>query len=583
VFKERLERERSQARQRAIAFVSAAGLMPDGNGWRGALQVGDGRRIPIRVSLPDGFPDQLPVVEVDRNSLPRRVPHIEKSGKICLAPTSGILLDIENPEGLVRDALEIARRTLQEGLTGILDDDFHDEFLAYWNPSDTYLTDCDVLAQTREVELMLMDRAGRSGNSVQQRVLADTLERGQKLIKLLGGTLKNRRTAFFLSLDTPIPAPDFDEVITVREAMRTMRGACGENSWRALHKWLKRPVLPAIILLSIPGCESRVLVAVQFEDVSSAARRKAVRGFRSSHLPAWRELHFAQQQSVKRIGTERYDPAFLLPRGGAMDSLQNKTVAVVGCGAVGSHAIERIASLGVGHFRLVDSEMLDSSNLYRHVLGIAHVGAPKSEGVCDAMRSHYPHIEAQARVADILAVLCDQPEFILSADLILVALGDPTLELRLNEFLGAEKPRLHAWVEPLGLGGHVLATGLGNGPGCFRCLFDRTEETGMANRASFAKAGQSFQKSIAGCAGVFTPFAAIDADRTAIEAARLAARILTGKEIQNQLVSWYGDPDEFERAGFALSKRAKRFQPGERKCMTEIAESACPHCRGRRI
>ena len=88
---------------------------------------------------------------------------------------------------------------------------------------------------------------------------------------------------------------------------------------------------------------------------------------------------------------------------------------------------------------------------------------------------------------------------------------------------------------------------------------------------------------MAGCAGVFTPFAAIDADRTAIEAARLTARILTGKESQNQLVSWYGDPEEFERAGFALSNRAKRFQPGERKCVTDIADSACPHCRGRRI
>src|SRR5713101_953804 len=172
MFKERLKREWSKARQLASAFISAAGLMPDGNGWGGDLQVGDGRRIPIRVSLPDCFPDQLPVVEVDRNSLPRRVPHIEKSGKICLAPSSGILLDIENPEGLVRDALEIARRTLQAGLAGIRDDDFHNEFLAYWNPSATYITDCDVLAQTREVELLLMDRAGRGENAVQKLVLA---------------------------------------------------------------------------------------------------------------------------------------------------------------------------------------------------------------------------------------------------------------------------------------------------------------------------------------------------------------------------------------------------------------------------
>src|SRR4029434_3098388 len=144
--------------------------------------------------------------------------------------------------------------------------------------------------------------------------------------------------AFFLSLDTLMPAPDFDEVITVREVMQMIRGVCGEHSWRALLKWLNRPVLPAIILLSIPGCESRILVAVQFEEVSSVARRKAVHGFRSSNLTAWRALQFVQQQRVKRSGTERYAPAFLLPRGGAMDSLQNTTVAVVGCGAVGSHA-----------------------------------------------------------------------------------------------------------------------------------------------------------------------------------------------------------------------------------------------------
>jgi hypothetical protein len=106
--------------------------------------------------------------------------------------------------------------------------------------------------------------------------------------------------------------------------LESLTRASGEHSWRALHKRLNRPVLPAIILLSIPSCESRILVAVQFEEVSSAARRKAVHGFRSSNLPAWRALQFAQQQSVKRIGTERYDPAFLLPRGGAMDSLQNK-------------------------------------------------------------------------------------------------------------------------------------------------------------------------------------------------------------------------------------------------------------------
>jgi molybdopterin/thiamine biosynthesis adenylyltransferase len=583
VFKELLESRRSAARQRAGAFIAAAGLVPVGDHWHGELQVDDHGRIPIRVSLPDCFPDQLPVVEVDRTSLPRRVPHIERSGKICLAPTTGILLDTENPEGIVRDSLEIARRTVTEGLAGQRGDDFRKEFLAYWNPADTYIADCNANGKTREVELMLMERAGHNGSLLQKLVLADTSERGQKLIRMMGGTLKKRRTAFFVSLDGPIPAPDFDDVLTVRETMRIVRDACSADSWAALQKWLAQPVLPATVLLSIPNCEGRILVAVQFEDVSSTARTKATHGFRSGKVPAWRELQFAQQQPVKRIGTERYDAPFLLPRGGAMDGLQDKTIAVVGCGAVGSHTIERIASLGVGHFRLVDSESLESSNLYRHVLGISCVGGSKSEGMRDSISSRYPHIEVQARARDVLIVLREEPEFIMAADLVLLALGDETLELRLDEFLGKQKARLHAWVEPLGIGGHVLAAGLGNGPGCFRCLFDRTEDAGMANRASFAKTGQSFQKSMAGCSGAFTPFAGIDADRTGIEAARLAARILSGKETRNQLVSWYGDPEEFEQAGFQLSKRANLFHPGERKSVTDIADPDCPHCGGRPV
>jgi hypothetical protein len=100
----------------------------------------------------------------------------------------------------------------------------------------------------------------------------------------------------------------------------------------------------------------------------------------------------------------------------------------------------------------------------------------------------------------------------------------------------------------------------------------------MTNIAAVAEPGQLFLKTMDGCSGAFTPFAGIDADRTAIEAARLAARILSGKETRNQLVSWYGDPEEFEQAGFRLSKRANMFHQGECKSATDIADPECPHC-----
>lgn len=223
---------------------------------------------------------------------------------------------------------------------------------------------------------------------------------------------------------------------------------------------------------------------------------------------------------------------------------------------------------------------MEASNLYRHVLGITDVGVHKVKGLSDLLQDHYPHISLQYRAERVEAVLEQDAKFICAADAIVIALGDETLELWLNQFFGSQRPRLHAWLDPLGIGGHVLGTGIGGEAGCFRCLFERDEQLGLYNKASFANRGQTFQRSIAGCSGTFAPFAGVDADRTALEAARLVARILTGKETENVLVSWFGYPDEFLEAGFTLSTRAELFQPGDCKRIKDFATRECPHCCG---
>jgi hypothetical protein len=70
-------------------------------------------------------------------------------------------------------------------------------------------------------------------------------------------------------------------------------------------------------------------------------------------------------------------------------------------------------------------------------------------------------------------------------------------------------PRLHAWLEPLGIGGHVLATGVARSSGCFRCLFQTDTEYGLTNAASFVEPGQAFQRTYADRAGTFTLFTAL--------------------------------------------------------------------------
>ena len=47
------------------------------------------------------------------------------------------------------------------------------------------------------------------------------------------------------------------------------------------------------------------------------------------------------------------------------EKLKRSTVMVVGCGAVGSFAIEALARTGVGHMIVVDFDVVEESNINR--------------------------------------------------------------------------------------------------------------------------------------------------------------------------------------------------------------------------
>lgn len=73
---------------------------------------------------------------------------------------------------------------------------------------------------------------------------------------------------------------------------------------------------------------------------------------------------------------------------GAISKLKQSTVMVVGCGAVGSFAIEALARSGVGHLILVDFDNVEESNINRQLFALnSTIGKPKVEiarqRICD--------------------------------------------------------------------------------------------------------------------------------------------------------------------------------------------------------
>lgn len=80
--------------------------------------------------------------------------------------------------------------------------------------------------------------------------------------------------------------------------------------------------------------------------------------------------------------------------------LTQARVAIYGMGGVGAFACEALARAGVGHLRLVDHDVVKSSNLNRQILALrSTLGLPKVEAAAARVKDINPECEVDARRA----------------------------------------------------------------------------------------------------------------------------------------------------------------------------------------
>ncbi|MBA3823170.1 MAG: ThiF family adenylyltransferase [Ktedonobacterales bacterium] len=93
------------------------------------------------------------------------------------------------------------------------------------------------------------------------------------------------------------------------------------------------------------------------------------------------------------------------PIGGAgQERLAAARVAVVGCGALGTHLADMLARAGVGHLILIDRDVVEWSNLQRQMLfdeADADAGTPKASAAANRLRMVNADITIEPRVLDL--------------------------------------------------------------------------------------------------------------------------------------------------------------------------------------
>jgi sulfur carrier protein ThiS adenylyltransferase len=82
---------------------------------------------------------------------------------------------------------------------------------------------------------------------------------------------------------------------------------------------------------------------------------------------------------------------------GSTAVLQQRTVAVAGCGGLGSNAAVALTRAGIGRLILIDHDVVEPSNLNRQHFFLDDLGKPKVEALAASLRRIQPGIDLDLR------------------------------------------------------------------------------------------------------------------------------------------------------------------------------------------
>ncbi len=273
--------------------------------------------------------------------------------------------------------------------------------------------------------------------------------------------------------------------------------------------------LPKIVVaLGMPTVNGRAVAGIVIDEPAAkkhGARDPLTKGFRRSTVPetVLTARYFGSGKLARRP-VDRADPAWIHGRGQDSRSqrLSTMSVAIVGCGSVGAAVALALAQAGVGHFNLIDPDVLKWPNIGRHPLGASGVGRFKAEGLAMKLRSDLPHIEAKCFIVDVDSAIRCHSDMLRSCDLIISATGSWGADSRLDAWHADESrlsPILYGWTEPHALAGHAVL--IEGDAAAFTSGFDRT---GLPNfRLTEWPNGESTRQEPA-CGAVYQPYGPVE-------------------------------------------------------------------------
>ena len=531
----------------------------------------------LTLGFEESFPYTIPSMFI--SPIPVARLHIDDEGKICLTDESSLLIDITKPAQLIIDCIKLADRILNLSPNDPqYQVELRKEFLSYWGSQGHGISIWSIfpVANCHPIQEIPLFQVGD--------------------FYLLAPSLPDANSFLCDYYGVP-PIDESKGALQPAWVIRLKDGAAllspfENHDWSGIIRYIKnntdqetRQKFWDLASERVTNATVRLIFVVSSDDGEGGDIVFGVSvGIKNKHkMP----IKASRCKLVLQVNVIRFDYDFLLSRCGATPSLKNKRVLLLGCGSVGGFLANNLCQMGITQLDLLDKDTFSAENVYRHFMGFEAVKQKGTSYKSDLLRNiltekyAYSDIDSLNYVdRTVEKVILENPDRLRQYDLIISALGEPTLNLAINDLLAThqiEVPFIVCFNEPYGIGGHVITTNISK-TSCLRCFYtDPTYGSMCSFRGSLVGADQMFKKSLSGCSGMFVPYSTLDSQQTAIYATRKAVEVLTGALTHNDFYSWRGDSSLLISQGFSVSEY---FHSDVE--IKGITNPNCPICQGRK-
>lgn len=539
----------------------------------GCVKIMDGSSINLIIAFDKYFPLRLPVFYVNDDNTFRV--HVESDGKICLYDKSSILINKDMPEQLLLDCFDQALKILNilPG-TDEYNQEIFREFDAYWmkTAKHRWVYSCFNTSEVTYNEYNMLFASK---------------------ICVVAKTENDASVMAYNSLNAERKETDFyKKCLVIRLRNKSALINIKENyKWKELRNYILNNISSSYKKRFEMFLHKKTKKIVQYIFlVYGTSMGDIVFGFRVNiSNKKYLQISNAVSAKIEPTYIRRIDYNYLLARVDRKATLKDKRVLLLGAGSIGGFLANNLCQMGVTQLDILDMDTFHEENVCRHFLGfdsaVNSIMTYKSDLLKAQLEKMYPYVDIDSLNYTNRSVeeFLENPERFENYDIIISALGEPTLNLEINRIIYQKQivtPLVCCFNEPYGIGGHVIISNLDKNS-CLQCLYTKINASEITSfRGSLVEEGQAFKKNVSGCSGAFVPYSSLDSQQTAILATRLIVKVLLEEIKENTMETWIGSSDELMLNHFKTSQYYNIISASKVCIKNDFGNCHCVVCGG---